>query len=51
VKRVLLKSRMWENYKSGSVRGIEIPFSWIEYCGTPHTERVEKQRKQTNSKR
>jgi len=41
---------MWEIYKSGSVRGIEVGFSRFKYCGTPHTERVEKRRKQTKSK-
>jgi hypothetical protein len=36
----LLKSRMWEICKSGSVRGIEVPHI-VEYCGTLDTERLE----------
>ena len=32
------------------VRGIEIPHTRFEYCGTLHIEREEKQRKQTKSK-
>ena len=31
---VLLKSRVRENFKHGSVRDVE-PASMIEYCGTP----------------
>ena len=38
---VLLKSRVRENFKHGSVRDVESA-SMIEYCGTPHIERVEK---------
>ena len=38
----MLKSRMWETHKSGSVRGIEVFFKWLEYCDTPQTERAEK---------
>jgi len=33
---------MRENFKYGSVRGVELPFM-VEYCGTPHIEREEKQ--------
>ena len=40
---------MWEIYKSGSVRGIEVPHK-VEYCGTLDTERQEKQRKQIKPK-
>ncbi len=40
---------MWEIYKSGSVRDIEVPRK-VEYCGTLDTERQEKQRKQTKPK-
>lgn len=46
---VLLKSRVRENFKHGSVRDVESA-SMIEYCGTPHIERGEKLRKQTISK-
>jgi len=38
------------NLKHGSVRDVEST-SMIEYCGTPHIERVEKRRKQTISKK
>ena len=38
---VLLKSRVRENFKHGSVRDVE-PASMIEYCGTPPIERGEK---------
>ncbi len=37
---------MRENLKSGSVRGVKQP-SMVEYCGTPHIEREEKQRIQS----
>jgi len=40
---------MKEIFKSGSVRGIEVPHK-VEYCGTLDTERQEKQRKQTKPK-
>ena len=33
---------MWEIYKSGSVRGIEV-FHRVEYCDTPPIERAEQQ--------
>ena len=39
---VLLKSRMRENLKSGSVRDVKM-FSMVEYCDTLQTERGEKQ--------
>jgi len=33
---------MWEIYKSGSVRDIEV-FHMVEYCDTPQIERAEQQ--------
>ena len=47
----MLKSRMWEIHKSGSVRGIEVSSAWFEYCDTPQTERVEKLGIQNKPKR
>ena len=38
---VLLKSRMRENLKSGSVRDVNV-FAMAEYCDTFHTERGKK---------
>jgi hypothetical protein len=40
---------MREIFKSGSVRGIEVPHK-VEYCGTLDTERQEKQRTQIKPK-
>ena len=37
---VKLKSRMWEIYKSGSVRGVDVRYSRFKKLGTSHTERV-----------
>ena len=44
-----MKSRMRENLKSGSVRGIE-NFIMVKYCGTPQIERVEQRRIQSRPK-
>jgi len=44
-----LKSRVWENYKHGSVRGVKM-LSMVKYCDTLHIERGEKQGIQTKPK-
>jgi len=38
--RVLPKSRMKENFKSGSERDVKVSLK-VEYCDTPHIEREE----------